>query len=125
MNHNNQSEYINPYEAEKICSYCGKKFYSKFNKDRHEDDIHLKVNLRGCPICHRLYNDIEKHIEKCKNGAESKPQETIKNSFIGFKHYLIEDKNISIEDNEQQKIMLKDKIENKPISLNEENQIDN
>ena len=32
-------------ENEKICEYCKSKFYSKFNKDRHVNKIHLKSNL--------------------------------------------------------------------------------
>lgn len=54
-------------ESDKICYYCNNIFYSKFNKCRHVDKIHLKKDIGQCPKCNGKFHNIENHIKKCNN----------------------------------------------------------
>ena len=37
-------------DNQRICQYCKSKFFSKFNKDRHINAIHLKMRLKKIPM---------------------------------------------------------------------------
>ena len=51
--------------SDKICYYCGSKFYSKFNRDRHISLIHLKSELTKCDYCNHIFQNLERHIKTC------------------------------------------------------------
>ena len=52
-------------DLNKICSICRNTFHSMFNRDRHINTIHYKLNLKKCKIFSKSFQDIQKHIKAC------------------------------------------------------------
>ena len=82
---------IKEFDSEKICKFCGNKFFSKYNRDRHIDSIHLKLNYKECAICHLKFYSINNHIKKCGKIKDDDVEKSITNSLIVNEESVKED----------------------------------
>ena len=73
---------------EKICEYCHGKFFSKFNKERHINTIHLKMDSIQNINKQKNVIDTCKIINTFKGNSTKKIQEYSFNKLIGSKRYL-------------------------------------
>ena len=109
---------------EKVCEYCKSSFFSKFNKDRHFNTIHLKVNINQNLISNKNNKNIQNNKEKGNETENNKTQEKINSNFIGYKRKSVIYLNDIKEENNQQKITFINKENNvENILINENNNI--
>ena len=77
--------FMNKNDNEYKCEYCGNKFFSKYNKNRHVEEVHLKksrmYDFNNNKSCIKIENSFENNKEIEYNIVEEKPE----NSFVGFK----------------------------------------
>ena len=93
-------------ENEKTCEYCKSKFYSKFNKNRHVNEIHLKSNYEKILNCDNIDINIQQNQEIHKADENKDNKEDKLNIFIGSKRYKTKSMNNSQNIEIQQKMAL-------------------
>ena len=87
ISNNYKNDYTISYDNEKICEYCQSKFFSKFNKDRHINTIHLKKNLKESLINQKSHINIEQYQENYKTIEKKKISKSEIIEFVGFKRH--------------------------------------
>ena len=103
ISNNNTNNFIIKKNKIYKCEYCGFNFFSKFNKNRHVNEIHLNLN-RG-EKSDIIKVDIKNEIlfEKNKEIEKDIIQETAINFFIGNKRKSTIDLNNLTTQNKKEK----------------------
>ena len=95
--------FMNKNDNEYKCEYCGNNFFSKYNKNRHVEEVHLKksrmYDFNNNKNCIKNENSFEKNKEVEYNIVEEKPN----NSFVGFKRKSNSDLDKSTSQNKKEK----------------------
>ena len=104
-----KNNFVFKNDSEYKCEDCGKKFFSKYNKKRHIDEVHLKIlrnyNFNNNMKYMKNKNSFEKSKEIENDAVEEKPT----NFFIGFKRKSNTYLNKLISENNEEKISLDNK----------------
>lgn len=87
ITNNCKNDYTMSYDAEKTCEHCQAKFFSKFNKDRHIDKIHLKKNFKQSLSDQKSRINIEQYKESDKSIENKEVSKSKIIKFIGFKRF--------------------------------------
>lgn len=110
------------YESDKICYICGSSFASEFNRDRHIDNIHFKLNLKECPNCKKKYKNINVHIKTCNKKDHKINSFNNSNNFVGFKHFIQSPNDKIVEDKIKLGYIKINEIKNNNFSSNQKDQ---
>ena len=106
--YNYDNDFIIKNNNQKACQFCSKKFYSKFNKDRHEISCKSNKN-RFLKINNILDKEIIKtYSEKIEDLSKIYVEENIVNLFIGFKRNPENDLNNLQNEYKREKIINQD-----------------
>lgn len=107
-----------PYKSNKTCYICGSNFFSKFSRDRHIDNVHLKKNLKKCPNCNKKFQNIEIHNKTCNKKGDKIGTFNNNNNLINFDNLTESNKEKILQDKTKLTDIKTNKIETNNISLN-------
>lgn len=115
-----------PCKFDKTCHICGSNFFSKFAKDRHIDNIHLKKNLKECSNCNKKFQNIDNHIKTCNKKRDKINSLNNNNNFISFEHFIESNNEKILEEKSKLRDIKINKIKINNITLDKKMQnIDN
>lgn len=120
MTSNFNNESIIKNDIEKICQYCKRKFFSKFNKERHINTCQLKIILNQKSNNNIINENIINKIEKIENFEKNYDKENTNNLFIGFKRNSNIDLNDLQNENKKEKKFAENDGRSKKNHLGEE-----
>ena len=96
--------FMNKNDNEYKCEYCGKKFFSKYNKKRHIDEVHLEISRYFNFKNNKTHTNNENFFEKNKEIENNIIQENPIIFFIGSKRKPSIDLNEITAPNKKEKI---------------------
>ena len=117
VTNNFKNEFIFQNDNKKICQYCNKKFFSKFNKERHVNSCQFKIILNQKSNNNIISESTKNKIDNITNFEKNNSKENTNNLFIGFKRNSNTDLNNIQNENKKEKAFTQDNERNQKNDL--------